>query len=129
MRALPSRAPRHYIFSLSHAVFSQLSFPQGCFREHDITGWLNATARDAPDIMQVTLISLPVASLVASLISLSSYSKLAIMLGQHGSPLSCCPCCPMSQLQPSFKADTSISWSRLFLVLARMFALNHIQYV
>jgi hypothetical protein len=34
-------------------VFTQLSFPQGCFRQHDITGWLNATARDAADIMLV----------------------------------------------------------------------------
>ncbi len=43
-----------YLFSFPHAVFSQLSFPQGCFRQHDVTGWLNATARDAPDIMQVS---------------------------------------------------------------------------
>jgi galactose-1-phosphate uridylyltransferase len=35
-------------------VFTQLSFPQGCFRQHDITGWLNATARDAADIMLVS---------------------------------------------------------------------------
>jgi hypothetical protein len=52
-----------------HAVFSQLSFPQGCFREHDITGWLNATARDAPEVMQVTHVSLPAAGAVASLSS------------------------------------------------------------
>jgi hypothetical protein len=59
-------------FSRMHAVFSQLSFPQGCFREHDITGWLNATARDAPEVMQVTHVSLPAAGVVASLSSSSS---------------------------------------------------------
>jgi predicted acyl esterase len=55
------------------AVFSQLSFPQGCFRQHDVTGWLNATARDAPDIMQVLPFALAASVRCAALISLRSY--------------------------------------------------------
>ena len=50
--ACPSHSRRVCLLNLFQ-VFSQLSFPQGCFRQHDVTGWLNATARDAPDIMRV----------------------------------------------------------------------------
>jgi predicted acyl esterase len=48
-RPILSQASSH----TNAAVFSQLSFPQGCFRQNDVTGWLNATARDSPEVMQV----------------------------------------------------------------------------
>jgi hypothetical protein len=109
------RAPRSACnLSLTHAtVFTQLSFPQGCFRQHDITGWLTATARDAADIMLVSHCSpirllqyIPRDALPCSLCSRT------ITTTRLGGRLRCCPPCLASACQLSSRADTSTSWSR-----------------